>query len=68
MAQITLRAARINAGYTQKEAAGLLGISKTTLVKWEQGRTFPDVSAVEKICNLYHAHYEDICFLPTSSL
>lgn len=68
MSQITLRAARINAGFTQKEAADMLGISKTTLVKWEQGRTFPDAIAVNKICTLYRTHYDDICFLPTSSL
>lgn len=68
MSQITLRAARINAGYTQKEAADMLGISKTTLVKWEQGRTFPDAIAVSKICALYRTHYDDICFLPTNSL
>ena len=66
MAQITLRAARINAGYTQKDAASMLGISKTTLIKWEQYKTFPDVSAVEKICALYHAHYDDISFLPNN--
>lgn len=66
--KMTLRAARVNAGYSQMEAASLLGISKTTLVKWEQGRTFPDAPAIEKICSVYRTHYDNISFLPASSL
>lgn len=34
--QITLKAARINAGLTVMEAAKLLKISHTTLIKWEK--------------------------------
>lgn len=68
MAKLSLRAARINAGYTQSDAAELLGVSKTTLVKWEQGKTFPNAAAIEKICSLYRVHYDDISFLPSGSL
>lgn len=66
MAKMTLRAARVNAGLSQTEAANLLNVSKTTLVKWEKGLTFPNVPAIEKICDLYRTHYDDIIFLPVN--
>lgn len=34
--KITLKAARVNAGFTLKEAAKLLGICETTLIRWEK--------------------------------
>ena len=68
MAKITLKAARVNAGYNLVEAASLLDISKTTLVKWEQYKTFPNAAAIEKICHVYGVHYDDISFLQSSSL
>ena len=68
MAKITLKAARINAGYKQKEAAKLLGIANGTLCSWENGKTFPDAEKIERICCLYSIPYDDIVFLPQSSL
>ena len=68
MSKLSLKAARINAGYNQEKAAALLGISKTTLIKWEQGKTFPNAAAIEKICTVYRVHYDDISFLPNGSL
>lgn len=34
--KITLKAARVNAGLTIKEAAKLIGICETTLIRWEK--------------------------------
>lgn len=34
---ITLRAARVNAGYTQMEAANKIGVSKESISNWERG-------------------------------
>ena len=67
MARMTLKAARVNAGYTQKEAAERLGVSNTTLCNWENGVSFPDVPYIEKICELYGLSYDDIIFLPSQS-
>ena len=64
MKKITLRAARINAGYTQKEAAEALKISHVTLVNSEKGRTAPSVRMLDSLCDLYGVQYEDINFLP----
>ena len=64
MTKITLSAARVNAGYSQKVAAELLNISNSTLCNWEKGKTFPDQPMIEKICNLYGVTYDMINFVP----
>lgn len=68
MFKITLEAARVNAGYTQKEAAKLLNISNKTLQSWEIGKTFPNADKIAEICELYHIPYDCINFLPKRSL
>ena len=68
MQQMTLKAARVNAGYGQKKAALLLGISNKTLSGWENGKTYPTVDMVQRICDLYHVEYDDVLFIPKSSL
>lgn len=68
MLKITLEAARVNAGLTQKEAAKMLQISNKTLQKWESYQTFPNAHKVAEICDLYNVPYDNINFLPTRSL
>lgn len=68
MLKITLEAARVNAGLSQKEAANRLNISNTTLGKWENGETFPGADKIPDICELYGIHYDHINFLPNRSL
>ena len=68
MAQMTLKAARVNSGYTQKEAARYLNVSNKTLCNWEHGRSFPKASQIEAICYLYKVSYDELIFLPKSSL
>lgn len=64
MIQITLKAARVNVGLSQKEAAKALGISQNTLIKWEK---YPDVippfrqSAISAV---YRMPIDNIIFLP----
>ena len=62
MVKITLSAARENAGYSQKAAAAVLGISNKTLCNWENGRTFPKQPMIEKLCELYNVPYDFIKF------
>lgn len=66
--KITLRAARINVGLQQKEAADRLGISNKTLGNWENGICFPPADMIPKICELYGMSYDNLNFLPSSSL
>ena len=62
MPRITLKAARVNAGYTQKEAAILLNIGNKTLSSWENGTTFPNAEKIRCICELYNVTYNDLIF------
>ena len=62
MRKISLKAARVNAGLSQKAAAKRLEISNSTLCSWENGNTFPDQPMIEKICELYGLTYDMIDF------
>lgn len=66
--RISLRAARVNAGYLQKEAADRLGVSNKTLGNWENGVTFPPVDKIPTLCELYGVSYDSLNFLPNDSL
>ena len=65
---LTLKAARVNKGLTQKEAAKLLGISVTALLNYERGNSFPNVLMLKKIEDLYGVPYADILFLVESTV
>lgn len=60
--RISLEAARVNAGLTQPQAAQALGISVTTLLKWEKGTTMPPVDKAEQLTNLYGLRLDDVNF------
>lgn len=62
MFRITLAAARVNAGYSQKKAAQLLHISSKTLCRWENGESFPDQPKIEAMCKLYQVPYDCLRF------
>lgn len=62
MKKFSLRAARVNACLSQKEAAEKLGISNKTLCSWENCKTYPDQPMIEKICGLYGLTYDMIDF------
>lgn len=64
--QLTLKAARVNRGLTQKQAAKSLGVSNVTLIRWERGVTMPRQKSIEAICRLYGVSYDDIIFLPVN--
>lgn len=59
---IQLKAARVNAGYTQAEAAKALGISKGTLLNYEKYRTKPDIELSKQIAQLYKTTVDEIIF------
>lgn len=51
--RFTLKAARVNAGYSQEEAASILGISPDTLRTYEAGKHVPRWDVVDKMRELY---------------
>lgn len=66
--QITLRAARVNAGMTQTEAAKKMGIGKDTLLKWEKNPGYVNPIYQEIISKTYALPIDAICFLPKNRI
>ena len=62
--KVTLKVAREARGLTQKEAAALIGVSADTLSNYERGKSYPDVSILRKIEEVYKIPYDRIIFLP----
>lgn len=60
--QITLRAARVNAGLTLVEAAKLFGISKDTLSKYERDSSNVPRKFFIKIEEIYGVPVDNIFF------
>ncbi len=59
---ITLKAARVNEGLTQREAASILNISKNTLASYEKYQTKPDIEMAKKMAALYKRSINDLKF------
>jgi DNA-binding XRE family transcriptional regulator len=53
MPKITLKAARVNAGMTQDEAAHALNKTKQTIVNWESGVTEIKYRDLMRLSELY---------------
>lgn len=64
--QISLAAARVNAGLTQEEVAKMMKISKNTLVNWEKGISEPTITQGRELSKFYKIPLDNI-FLPTKS-
>lgn len=64
--QITLAAARVNAGYTQEQSAKEMGVSKQTIINWEKGKVIPGIPQIEKLSRMYGIPQDNI-FLPCYS-
>ncbi|MEK4113259.1 helix-turn-helix transcriptional regulator [Paenibacillus sp. FSL M7-1414] len=58
----TLRSLRVKLGYTQAEAANLLGITPPTLRSWEKDSTAIKWTNVERIESVYHTPRDYIFF------
>ena len=62
--KLTLKAARVNAGLTQKQLASLLGISEVTMIKWEKsnGKDIK-LGEFEKLCKILNVDTHQLIFL-----
>ena len=61
---MTLKAIRINNGWTKQETAKKFGVSVDTLYNYEAGKTYPDVPIINNIIKATGMSYDDIIFLP----
>ena len=60
--RISLEAARVNAKMTQPQAAQAIGVSVTTILKWEKGATMPPVDKAIALAKLYSIPMDSINF------
>mgnify|MGYP000601038366 CR=1 FL=1 len=49
-----LRRLRLERGWTQRQAAELLGVSAQAVSKWESGQTTPDAATIAALCEKLH--------------
>lgn len=66
MKQITLAAARVNAGLTQEQLAEKLGVTRKSVQNWELGRRPIRKSNFIAFCTITGFEQDDI-FLPTKN-
>ena len=64
--QISLAAARVNAGLTQADVAKEMHVSKQTIINWEKGKVVPGIPQIEMLSRLYKIP-QDYIFLPCYS-
>ena len=65
--QISLKAARVNAGLTQKIAAQSIGVDPSTVVSWENGKTAPRAPQLAALCKLYGVSIDQVFLREKSS-
>lgn len=63
MKNLSLKAARVNTGLTQEEAAQAINVTGKTLISWEKGVTHPTVDKLLRLCSPYDVQISDI-FIP----
>lgn len=65
--QISLAAARVNAGKTQEDVSVEMHISKNTVVNWENGKSEPTVTQARRLAEYLRIPLDRIIFMPTQS-
>jgi len=60
---ITLAAARVNANLTQQELGSKLGVDRSTIMAWEQGKRIPNAKQLKTLCEICNIPQQYI-FLP----
>lgn len=57
---VRLKWARLNAGYTQADAAEEIGVSRMMISSYEVGRRKPSMMKLERMCELYGIEPEEL--------
>lgn len=55
-----LKAARQEAGLTQEQAAERLFVSRQTIFNWENEKTYPDITSVVRLSDLYSISLDEL--------
>ena len=57
---ISIKAARVNAGLTQKDVAKAISKSKNTIVSYESYTTIPDICTAKAMAKLFNMSVDEI--------
>ena len=60
--KISLKAARVNAKLSTKQAAEAIGVTDRTLRNWEKEKTYPSTDYIKKIEEAYNISIANIRF------
>ena len=55
-----LKQARLEAGLTQEQAAERLFVSRQTISNWENEKTYPDITSVVRLSDLYSISLDEL--------
>jgi DNA-binding XRE family transcriptional regulator len=66
--KVTLPVARKIANMTQKQLGFAVGVSESTVINWEKGRTEPTVSQAKAIGEATGIPYDNIIFLTSDTV
>ena len=58
--KFSMKALRVNAGFTLEEASKKLGISRVTLRNYETNKTKPNIELLDSILKLYNAKFSNL--------
>lgn len=64
--QVSLKAARVNAKLNQEQVAERMGVTRQTVINWENGKIVPGIPEMEMLSSLYGIP-TDYIFLPCYS-
>lgn len=65
--QVTVKAARVMAGLTQRQAAEGLGVSRNTYMWLEKHPERASMETANKLCSLFGVSMDDVNFLPETT-
>ena len=49
-----IKTSRKEAGFTQEDAADGIGVSRQTILSWENNKSYPDIISVIKMSDIYN--------------
>ena len=55
-----LKNLRVSRGFTQEQSAELLGVSKQSVSRWENGVTYPDITLLPALASFYETTVDDL--------
>lgn len=55
-----LKEKRTGLGLSQEQLAEQLGVTRQTVANWEKGKTYPDITSVLKLSDLYHVSLDEL--------